>query len=278
MLDLYNKTSYDCSRIVATNYSTSFSIGIKMLNSKFRDPVYAIYGYVRIADEIVDTFHGYDKKSLLDKFREDTYKAIKTGICVNPVISAFQETVHRFSIDIELINSFLDSMEMDLHNKTYNEENYRRYLYGSAEVVGLMCLKVFCNGDKTAYEKLREPAQALGSAFQKVNFLRDMKSDFTERGRIYFPNVDFSNFTGEDKRIIEMDIENDFQKALKGIENLPEGSKFGVYVAYKYFHNLFGKIKHSTPKDIENERIRVNNARKILIFFDSLFRYKLNLI
>jgi phytoene/squalene synthetase len=278
MIDIYNKTSYKCSAIVAKNYSTSFSIGIKMLKNEFRDPVYSVYGYVRLADEIVDTFHQHDKRALLKKYREMTYEAIENRICTNPIISSFQETVHKYNIDIELIDSFLDSMEMDLHNKVYNEENYRKYLYGSAEVVGLMCLKVFCNGDEELYKKLKEPAQALGSAFQKVNFLRDMKSDFDERGRIYFPDVEFRNFSDEDKDIIERDIEKDFKKAITGIKELPSGSKFGVYVAYMYFNNLFKKIKRCTPCDIVSERIRVNNFSKFLIFFGSFFRYNLNQI
>lgn len=278
MKNIYNKTSYKCSEIVAKNYSTSFSIGIRMLKPEFRDPVYAIYGYVRLADEIVDTFHDYDKKTLLNMYREMTYDAIRDRISMNPVISSFQETVHNYKIDMELIDSFLESMEMDLYNKTYKEENYRRYLYGSAEVVGLMCLKVFCNGDEKLYESLRESAQALGSAFQKVNFLRDMKSDYAERGRTYFPNVEYLNFTYEDKIVIEKDIEMDFKRAMEGIKRLPAGSKFGVYVAYMYFNNLFQKIKRATPIEIKRERIRVNNFCKFMIFFDSYFRYQMKLI
>jgi 15-cis-phytoene synthase len=278
MKDLYSKTSFKCSKVVAVNYSTSFSLGIRMLKEEFRDPIYAIYGYVRIADEIVDTFHNHDKKKLLQIFREATYKAIEDKICVNPVIYAFQETVHRYNIDRDLIDSFLNSMEMDLYNTNYTEENFQRYLYGSAEVVGLMCLKVFCNGDETMYQGLKAPAQALGSAFQKVNFLRDMKSDHDERGRTYFPGVNFTEFTEDKKLFIENDIERDFKKALEGINGLPAGSKFGVYVAYMYFNNLFKKIKRSTPSDIMSSRIRVNNLSKFLIFFDSLFRYKLNLL
>ena len=274
MISFYRDTTFECGKIIATSYSTSFSIGIRMLKKEFRNPVYAVYGYVRIADEIVDTFHGYNKEALIKEFRHETYKAIERGISTNPVINCFQETVRKYNIDIELIDAFLDSMEMDLAHSTYDPELYRKYLYGSAEVVGLMCLKVFCDGDDEMYQRLRYPAQMLGSAFQKINFLRDMKSDYDERNRVYFPGVDYKSFDRQSKLEIEQEIGQELDAAKEGMRNLPPGSKFGVYVAYKYFDSLFKKIISSDPEEIKKGRIRVNNFAKLCILCFSAFRYK----
>jgi len=216
-LDLYSTTTFKCSKLITEHYSTSFTLGIKTLHKSLHDPIYAIYGFVRYADEIVDTFHDYNKGELLRKFNEDTFEAIVSKISLNPVIHAFQETVNRYNIGKELIEAFLHSMEMDLYNEEYTEDSYNEYIYGSAEVVGLMCLHVFCKGDLQEYEKLKEPARRLGAAFQKVNFIRDIKSDFKERGRVYFPGVDFESFSKTDKDLIEQDIRADFEAAYQGI-------------------------------------------------------------
>ncbi|MEL6251898.1 MAG: phytoene/squalene synthase family protein, partial [Bacteroidota bacterium] len=255
----------DCSKVITQNYSTSFTLGIKTLHKKFHFPIYAIYGFVRYADEIVDTFHGYDKKLLLDKFRADTYEAIETGISLNPVLHSFQSVVNEYNIDHELIDAFLYSMEMDLQKKEYSQDLYETYIYGSAEVVGLMCLYVFCGGDQAEYDRLKAPAQSLGKAFQKVNFLRDMKSDHEERGRVYFPGVDFHEFNLEEKVKIEADIQADFDHAYTGIVELPEGARRGVYLAYRYYLKLFHKITKLPPARILKERIRVPDKQKILI-------------
>ena len=232
-MDLYTKTTLECSKVITEHYSTSFTLGIKTLDKRFHLPIYAIYGFVRFADEIVDTFEGCDKKALLSRFKSDTYTAIEEGISLNPVLHSFQLIVNKYKIDHELIESFLHSMEMDLYYADYNQEGYEAYIYGSAEVVGLMCLRVFCEGNLAEYDRLKADAKRLGSAFQKVNFLRDIKSDFQERGRTYFPDVDFTNFTLEDKKTIENDIQADFDAAQRGILELPKGAKGGVYLAYK---------------------------------------------
>ncbi|MEO1212120.1 MAG: phytoene/squalene synthase family protein [Bacteroidota bacterium] len=264
-MQLYKQTCLDCSKVITQNYSTSFTLGIKTLHKKFHFPIYAIYGFVRYADEIVDTFHGYDKKLLLDKFRADTYEAIETGISLNPVLHSFQSVVNEYNIDHELIDAFLYSMEMDLQKKEYSQDLYETYIYGSAEVVGLMCLYVFCGGDQAEYDRLKAPAQSLGKAFQKVNFLRDMKSDHEERGRVYFPGVDFHEFNLEEKVKIEADIQADFDHAYTGIVELPEGARRGVYLAYRYYLKLFHKITKLPPARILKERIRVPDKQKILI-------------
>lgn len=240
-------------------------------------PIYAIYGFVRYADEIVDTFHDQDKKALLDLFKKDTYKAIKDGISLNPVLHSFQIIVNQYKIDLDLIEAFLHSMEMDLDFKIYNDSKYHEYIYGSAEVVGLMCLKVFCEGDESEYLRLREPACKLGAAFQKVNFLRDIKSDYEERGRVYFPGVDFLTFDKMTKVAIEEDIQKDFDEALIGINNLPIGAKMGVKVAYLYYLKLFDKIKTLPPEVITQERIRIPNSRKISLLLGTYFGMKLGL-
>jgi len=253
-------------------------MGIRVFDRRFRPPIYAIYGFVRFADEIVDTFHDYDKSELLERFRQDTYQAIEEGISLNPVLHAFQETVREYNIERELIDAFLDSMEMDLHFNTYEDGLYKKYIYGSAEVVGLMCLRVFCEGDDEMYQRLKEPARALGSAFQKINFLRDMASDFDDRGRVYFPGVDFTTFTNEDKRDIEEDIKRDFDFGLEGICQLPKGVRFGVYLAYVYYTNLFKKIKSAPATRVKQERIRVPDRRKVALLFSSAVRNSLNML
>ncbi len=278
MMELYNKVCRECSKHITNRYSTSFSMGIRVFDKRFRAPIYAVYGFVRFADEIVDTFHDYPKKALLDRFREDTYRAIEERISLNPVLHAFQETVHAYQIERELIDAFLDSMEMDLHFDRYHDSLYKKYIYGSAEVVGLMCLRVFVEGDNEQYERLKAPACSLGSAFQKINFLRDMKSDFDERGRVYFPGVDYTRFCQQDKLEIEADIKKDFDDAYKGIVQLPEGARFGVYLAYIYYTNLFKKIRSAPADRVTQERIRVPNRRKAVLLFSSALRNSLNLL
>lgn len=276
MLSLYSRTCMACSQIITKNYSTSFSMGISVFSKKYRAPICSIYGFVRFADEIVDTFHDFPKESLLQRFRQDTFTAIEEGISLNPVLHAFQETVHRYGIDLELIDSFLHSMEMDLHHSQYEMGLYKKYIYGSAEVVGLMCLSVFCEGDLALFEKLKDPARSLGAAFQKINFLRDIRSDFDERGRTYFPGINFSSFSNEQKKAIESDIKRDFDAALKGILLLPKGARLGVYLAFKYYLKLFQKIKRQPAHRITQKRIRVTDWKKILLLCSSALRHKLN--
>jgi 15-cis-phytoene synthase len=277
-MELYDQISYDFSKRLTRKYSTSFSLGIQMLDSKLHDSIYAIYGFVRVADEIVDTFHQYDKEKLFKRFCEDTYLALDNGISTNPILNSFQDTVNKFKIDRKLIDAFLKSMEMDLSFSKYEESSYEEYIYGSAEVVGLMCLKVFCRGDEKHYDKLVSPARSLGSAFQKINFLRDFKSDFAERGRIYFPGIDFNNFTNDQKKEIEKEIEKEFNDAWKGVVQLPNGSKLGVSVAYIYYVSLFKKIRRIPAIKIKSERIRINNFQKIILLIQTWFRYNLRLI
>lgn len=277
-MDLYSTTTFKCSKLITKHYSTSFTLGIRTLDKKFHYPIYAIYGFVRYADEIVDTFHDYDKEKLLKKFWEDTYTAIDEGISLNPVLHSFQQVVNEYHIEKELIEAFLVSMEMDLHKDTYTDELYKTYIYGSAEVVGLMCLRVFCEGDKEAYDNLKEPARALGSAFQKVNFLRDIKSDYKERGRVYFPGVDFRTFTKAEKEAIEADIQKDFDFAYKGIIALPKGARLGVYLAYIYYLKLFHKIKNLPADRIMNERIRIPDSNKLALLTKTYFMHRLNFI
>lgn len=264
--------------MITNRYSTSFSLGIRMFDQRFRDPIYAVYGFVRFADEIVDTFHDYPKAELLARFKADTYQAIEEGISLNPVLQSFQLVVHQYKIERELIEAFLRSMEMDLHFETYGQALYEEYIYGSAEVVGLMCLRVFCEGDEAEYERLKSPARSLGSAFQKINFLRDIKSDYDDRGRVYFPDVDFTHFTNLEKRAIEADIERDFNAALVGIRQLPEGARLGVLLAYRYYVKLFDKIRRAPAEKVAGERIRVNDGRKIMLLFSSALRHSLNLL
>lgn len=277
-MELYRTTCLKCSKLITQNYSTSFTLGIKTLARKFHLPIYGIYGFVRYADEIVDTFHGYDKASLLNRFREDTYEAIKSGISLNPVLHAFQDVVNRYGIEHELIAAFLFSMEMDLDERKYTDASYNEYIYGSAEVVGLMCLRVFCEGDREMYDRLKAPARSLGRAFQKVNFLRDMKSDFVERGRVYFPEVDFSGFNNDDKERIEADIQQDFDDAYQGILKLPAGARQGVHLAYVYYLKLFLKIRRASAARILEERIRIPDPKKIALLLQSYFQYQLNFL
>lgn len=278
MLGLYTNTCLECSEIITKRYSTSFSLGIRVFDKKFRAPIYAIYGFVRFADEIVDTFHDFNKKELLQRFREETYVAIQEGISLNPVLQSFQKVVNEYKIERELIDAFLDSMEMDLYQNKYCDNQYNTYIYGSAEVVGLMCLRVFTEGNEQEYQRLKPSACKLGSAFQKINFLRDMKSDFDERGRVYFPGVDFLRFDNKQKAIIEADIQAEFDAALEGIRQLPKGARLGVYLAYKYYINLFEKIKKANAVRVQKERMRVNDAKKIYLLFSSAFKHSLNLL
>lgn len=277
-LALFDSTCAECSRLITQRYSTSFSSGIRAFHPKFRPPIYAIYGFVRFADEIVDTFHNYPKAQLLERFKNDTNQAIADGISLNPVLHSFQLVVRQYNIEQELIDAFLYSMEMDLHKNAYDADGYDKYIYGSAEVVGLMCLRVFCEGDDAYYQRLKEPARRLGAAFQKINFLRDIKSDFDDRGRVYFPGVDFSNFDNEQKKIIEADIEADFQAGLSGIKQLPEGARFGVYLAYKYYTQLFAKIRRAPAQHVADTRIRVSDKRKMYLLFSSALRHRLNFL
>lgn len=275
---LFDSVSIACSKKTTTSYSTSFSLGIKTLGKKFRDPIYAIYGFVRFADEIVDTFHDYDKVSLMARFREDTVRAIDEKISLNPILNSFQKVYHDFNLDWELVDTFLKSMEMDLDKTMYDRLGYEVYILGSAEVVGLMCLKVFTEGDQQEYERLKPYAMRLGAAFQKINFLRDLKADYQTLGRTYFPQLDMSKFDENAKRTIEKEIAEDFHEAYKGILMLPKDARFGVYVAYTYYVRLFQKIK-SLPSDrIMEERIRIPNQKKFALILKSYVQHNLNLL
>lgn len=278
MIQLFHNVSEDCSKLVTERYSTSFSSAIYLLHRDLRRPIFNIYGFVRFADEIVDTFHEHDKKELLSQFKRETYDAIERKISLNPVLNSFQKTVNQYSIDSELIEAFFHSMEMDLSPKKYDREGYEEYIYGSAEVVGLMCLYVFCEGNRELYEKLKEHARSLGAAFQKVNFLRDLKDDYSGLSRIYFPECDFTNFTESTKREIENDIANDFKHAYQGILQLPIKARFGVYVAYKYYNSLFKKIKKLQPASVLEKRIRIPDYYKAMIIVRAGVKNQLKLI
>jgi phytoene/squalene synthetase len=275
---LFDKISTKTSKLVTRQYSTSFSLGIRFLNKNFQEPIYGIYGFVRLADEIVDSFHQYDKKTLLEEFKKDTYLSIERGISLNPVLNSFQEVVNTFKIDHELIAAFLKSMEMDLEKKEYTEEGYKEYILGSAEVVGLMCLRVFTEGNNTLYQELKPYAMALGSAFQKINFLRDLNADYVGMGRMYFPNLNMSELNEKVKEEIEIDIEVDFDKGLQGIKKLPKKARLGVYVAYIYYRTLFNKIKKVNSQKILEERIRIPNPQKVMLFAGSYVRNRLNML
>lgn len=266
------------SKCATRMYSTSFSLGIRFLSKDIQQPIYNIYGFVRLADEIVDSFHDYEKEELLKEFRKDTELAIERRISLNPILNSFQETVHQYNITPDLIACFLNSMEMDLDKSTYNQDDYEQYILGSAEVVGLMCLKVFLKGDETEYQRLKPEAMSLGSAFQKINFLRDLQADYKELDRSYFPNVDMTRFDDKTKKEIEKDIEIDFKKGLNGIKKLPKSARFGTYMAYIYYYKLFSKIKNAKADIILNERVRISNKRKFMLMFSSLMRHKLNWI
>ena len=278
MMELYNSTCFECSKLITHRYSTSFSIGIKAFAKPLRAPIYAIYGFVRYADEIVDTFHGLDKVNLLADFKQQTHKAIQDRISLNPVIHCFQTVVNQYQIPLDLIDAFFESMEMDLTDQVYDQAAYEKYIYGSAEVIGLMCLMVFCDGNKNEYEKLKPSASKLGAAFQKINFLRDIQSDFEERGRTYFPGINFLHFSNADKRIIEQDIQADFNAGLAGIQQLASSSRLGVYIAYQYYTELFDKIKNLDANVIANARIRVSDSKKLYLLLQSLIKNKLDSI
>lgn len=278
MMHLFHKVSELCSKMTTETYSTSFSSAIRLLHQDLRKPIYNIYGFVRFADEIVDTFHDYNKGELLEQFRTETYAAMERGLSLNPILHSFQSTVKQYDIDSNLVEAFFQSMKMDLDRNFYDEQGYNEYIYGSAEVVGLMCLHVFCEGDKKIYQKLKPAAQSLGAAFQKVNFLRDVKSDYNDLNRIYFPGVDFGNFTPVMKSQIEEDIANDFKQAYAGILQLPWKARFGVYVAYKYYLSLFMRIKKMQASKIMRQRIRVPNYSKAMIIVRAGLKNQLNLI
>ncbi|WP_442587518.1 phytoene/squalene synthase family protein [Pedobacter sp. AW31-3R] len=278
MKERFDVLSATCSKETTRLYSTSFSLGIYFLNRPLRQPIYAIYGFVRLADEIVDSFHDYPKSVMLAELKKDCFAAIERGISINPVLNSFQQVVNQYGIEHELISLFLKSMEMDLDDQDYTPEKYEKYILGSAQVVGLMCLHVFTNGNKEDFERLRIPAMKLGSAFQKVNFLRDVNADYQELSRTYFPDVNLSKFSDADKKAIEQDILREFNEALKGIRQLPRSCRKGVYLAYVYYKKLFQKIGNVPAHRVMSERIRVSNGHKFWLMFDSLVRYKLNFL
>ncbi|WP_062061071.1 phytoene/squalene synthase family protein [Aquimarina longa] len=279
MKSIFDTVSYSCSKIVTNSYSTSFSLASKMLSDSIRQDIYNIYGFVRFADEIVDTFHEYDKEKLFNDFEQEMYKAIESKISLNPILNSFQKTVHQYNINPELYEAFMKSMRLDLSKTKYlTEQEYKDYIYGSADVVGLMCLKVFVNGNQQQYDALKQSAMYLGSAFQKVNFLRDLKSDFENLDRSYFPNADLNQLDESTKLRIIKEIENDFEKSLKGILQLPVEAKFGVYTAFVYYQKLLKKLKKTPSLEIKNTRIRVSNYQKFGLLAKSYFEYRLNLI
>jgi 15-cis-phytoene synthase len=278
MMQTFHEVSEACSKITTERYSTSFSSAIKLLNKQLRPHIHNIYGFVRFADEIVDTFHGYNKEQLITEFKKETYTAIERGISLNPILHSFQITVNHYKIDHALINAFFHSMELDLNQYQYDANGYEEYIYGSAEVVGLMCLYVFCEGCNNSYHTLKPAARSLGAAFQKVNFLRDIKNDFEGLNRTYFPGCDFKNFSEADKKAIEQDIQNDFNHAYQGILQLPVKARFGVYVAYKYYLSLFNKIKRLPSVNILEERVRIPNYGKALIVAKAGLRSQLNFL
>ena len=277
MKAIFDTLSAEFSKQTTQKYSTSFSLGIKFLDKEFHKPIYAIYGFVRFADEIVDSFHCYDKQTLLDKFCNDTNDSIKYKISLNPILNSFQHTVLKYNIERNLIDTFLQSMKMDLQQEEHDCESFKKYILGSAEVVGLMCLRVFVKGDDAMYEKLKPSAMKLGSAFQKVNFLRDAKDDFEVLGRNYFPNVNLGKFNEHQKQLIEADIDKDFRDALEGIRQLPSGSGRGVYLAYYYYKKLFDKIRRCPVEKVMSERIRIPNSNKLVFMFNSYLRHQFNL-
>lgn len=279
MKSLFDTVSFNSSKLVTKTYSTSFSLATKMLYQTIRGDVYNIYGFVRFADEIVDSFHSFNKVQLFDRFTEDLELALKNKISLNPILNAFQHTYHKYNIDKALVDAFMSSMRLDLHKTTYlTEEEYKAYIYGSADVVGLMCLQVFVNGNHTKYNELKDNAMSLGSAFQKVNFLRDLKADFEGLDRTYFPNTDLKNLNEASKQEIITDIEADFEKGLNGIKNLPIEAKFGVFMAYRYYSQLLKKLKKTPALQIKDSRIRVSNSKKIELLMRSYIKYQLNLI
>ena len=271
-MDIYLRNALQISKVTTKNYSTSFSLGIRLLSSDIRNAIYGIYGFVRFADEIVDTFYDHDREKMMGEFREETFKAVEEKVSSNPILHSFQYIVNKYAIPHELIDSFLKSMEMDLSLNKYGKERFREYVYGSAEVVGLMCLKVFYHDDDEKYEELKYPARKLGEAFQKVNFLRDIKDDMIDRGRFYFHQADFYNFNDVTKKIIEEDIQHDFDEAFEGIKKLKPGVRIGVYLAYRYYLKLFDKLKKTNADELLSKRHRISNARKVYILFSSSLR------
>jgi phytoene/squalene synthetase len=278
MKAIYDEISAQSSKLITRRYSTSFSLGISILDKQLREHIYNIYGFVRLADEIVDTFHDYDQDKLLREFRIDTYKALDRGISLNPTLQAFQLTVNKYQIDRELIDCFLNSMEMDLHQADHDYKSFKQYILGSAEVVGLMCLKIFVYGDEKQYQELKPYAMALGSAFQKINFLRDLNQDYNQLGRSYFPEIDLSNFNAQSKQMIEQDIEKDFQMALEGVKMLPKSSRFGVYTAYVYYYELFRKISRTPAEKVMNKRIRIPNTQKFYLLARTYMLHNANML
>ena len=278
MIEVYENNALKCSYVTTTNYSTSFSLGVKMLNKEYRDAIYSIYGFVRFADEIVDTFHDYNKGELLLKFREDTYEAIEKKISLNPILHSFQWAVNTYNIDHELIDGFLESMEMDLHEDNHDQKSFEKYIYGSAEVVGLMCLRVFYANEDEKYKSLIPFAKRLGAAFQKINFLRDIRDDYLDKGRQYFPQLNIENFTEDTKKAIEADIKMDFDEALIGIKQLKRPVRFGVYLTYVYYLKLFKKIRRVKASRLLHHRIRISNLRKFLLLTELIILYKLRII
>ena len=279
MKSIFDKVSEDSSKIVIKRYSTSFYFSSSLLSKSIRQDIFNIYGFVRLADEIVDTFHEFPKKELLNEFEEELWRSIENKISLNPILNSFQNTVNRYSIPKDLIRSFLDSMKMDLEKKEYNSvEEYKKYIYGSADVVGLMCLKVFVKGSDTLYSDLSDYAISLGSAFQKVNFLRDLKDDSNILKRVYFPNVNMDEFNEESKKEIINEIELDFKNAIKGIARLPKNSRFAVYIAYRYYNKLLKKLKRTSSENIVKKRVRIHNFQKFTVIARSYVKYQLNLI
>jgi phytoene synthase len=278
MKEVFDEVSIKCSKIVTKQYSTSFSLAVKMLDKSIRNAIYSIYGFVRFSDEIVDSFHEYDKEALINDFEKDYYRALESRISLNPILNSFQHTVKEYEIDNDLIQAFLTSMKLDLKKSEYTDTEYNEYIYGSADVVGLMCLKVFVKGNQEEYDSLEESAMKLGSAFQKVNFLRDLKDDYEELNRSYFPNVDVKNLNNESKKMIIKEIEEDFKNALIGIKKLPKDAKFGVYTAYIYYLSLLKKLKRTPAEEIIKTRIRISNTFKMLLLIKSFITYKAKLI
>ncbi|MDH5475474.1 MAG: phytoene/squalene synthase family protein [Cyclobacteriaceae bacterium] len=278
MKNIYDHVSIKVSRVITNAYSTSFSIGIRCLHKSLHNPIYSIYGFVRLSDEIVDSFSGYDQKRMLDQLEKDAFDAIEKGISLNPVLNSFQEVVNRFNIDHDLIRQFLNSMKMDLEERVYSNQEYELYILGSAEVVGLMCLKIFCEGDSEQYEQLKIPAKKLGAAFQKINFLRDFKTDYFDLKRMYFPNLEIENFNAEAKKKIEEDIAKDFEEGYIGVKKLPKKARFGTYIAYKYYYELLMKIKNADVKGILNNRVRLSNGKKYSIVIVSIIKKVFKLI
>lgn len=276
--ELFDKVSIETSKLTTRAYSTSFSIGIRCLARDLRNPIYSIYGFVRFADEIVDSFHDFNKSDLLFRFRNDTLTAIEERISLNPILNSFQATVHQYNIDLDLVDKFLGSMEMDLTERSYDQQRFDEYVLGSAEVVGLMCLHVFSGNDKELFLKLKPYAMKLGSAFQKINFLRDLNADYNGLGRIYFPNIDIEKFDDATKKKIEENIREDFDMGFEGIRQLPRSSKLGVYVAYLYYVALFKKIRNTPSGFVMKERISIRNRQKLSILCYSYLKHQLNLI